>query len=293
MSTIETTQSSFLIRYTAKLIIITEILMICTISVLYITNGKFLPTLIFLFISPLLGGIITGKISKKSKKILFKENFNKYFIITNIVIYILVYLFNFRFNLILATIYGIGALIGFFSSNKNIKQLKENMEKEETNNETFIEGEKIKVKEYNLGKFNGETIREFLKLNELKEENYILAQMVPTIKEYFLYGYFSLSNCNQYILYFDNQKLYFFELGKLSSKSIKNGFFVKFEDLQIEKLKKGLICYKIRIKFKDGSIANLQIIKKVAKLFLQKQYSEKLYNKLLEIKDKSEKEENK
>ena len=286
MSTIETTQSSFLLRYGAVLIVFTELLMICTIIVLYATNGAYIPTFIMLFLSPMLGGILAGKISAKNKNVLFKENLNKYFTIITILLYILVYFFNFRFNVIMAVIYGIGAIIGFFSAKKSIKKLKENMVIDETDSEMFTEGEKISIKEFNLEKFNGETIREFLKKNHLKEENYLLAQMVPTAKEYILYGVFSFSNYIQYILYFDDEKLYFFELSKVTNKTITNGFFVKFEDIQIKKLRKGLISYKIRLEFKDGSIANMQIVKKVARLYLQKKYSEKLYNKLSELKNK-------
>lgn len=286
MSTIETTQSSFLLRYGAVLIVFTELLMICTIIVLYATNGAYIPTFIMLFLSPMLGGILAGKISAKNKNVLFKENLNKYFTIITILLYILVYFFNFRFNVIMAVIYGIGAIIGFFSAKKSIKKLKENMVIDETDSEMFTEGEKISIKEFNLEKFNGETIREFLKKNHLKEENYLLAQMVPTAKEYILYGVFSFSNYIQYILYFDDEKLYFFELSKVTNKTITNGFFVKFEDIQIKKIRKGLISYKIRLEFKDGSMANMQIVKKVSRLFLQKKYSEKLYNKLLELKNK-------
>ena len=286
MSTIETTQSSFLLRYGAVLIIFTELLMIGTIMVLYVTNGAYIPTFIMLFLSPLLGNIIAAKISKRCKKVLLKETLNKYFILMNIIIHILIYFLNFQFNIIMVVIYGIGAMIGFFNAKKTVEKLKENMVIDETDDGTFSEGEKISIKEFNLGKFNGETIREFLKKNHLKEENYLLAQMIPTAKEYILYGAFSFSNYIQFILYFDDEKLYFFELSKLTNKSIKNGFFVKFEDLQIKKLKKGLITYKIRLEFKDGSIANMQIIKKVSRLFLQKKYSEKLFNKLSELKNK-------
>ena len=143
MSTIETTQSSFLLRYGASLIVFTELLMICTIMVLYATSGAYIPTFIMLFLSPLLGGVIAGKISKKSKKVLFKETLNRYFTIITIVLYILIYFFNFRFNMIMAVIYGIGAIIGFFNAKKAVIKLKENMVIDETDSEVFKEGEKI------------------------------------------------------------------------------------------------------------------------------------------------------
>ena len=286
MSTIETTQSSFLLRYGAALIVFTELLMICTVTVLYSTGGAYIPTFIMLFLSPLLGGIFAGKILKKCKKVLFKETIDTYFMIVNIVLYILLYLLNFKFNVILAVIYGIGAIIGFFYAKKSIEKVKETMEINETEEEAFTEGEKIFIKEFHLEKFNGETIREFLKENHLKEENYLLAQIIPTAQEYLLYGLFSFSRYLQYILYFDDEKLYFFELSKFGRKIIKNGFFVKFDDLKIRKLKKRLITYKIQLEFQDKSVNNVQIIKKVPRLFLQKQYSETLYNKLLELKNK-------
>ena len=293
MSKIETTQSSFLLRYGATLIIFIEVFMICTVMVLYATNGAYIPTFIMLFLAPLLGNIITGKIAKKTKKVLFKETFDKYFVIMNIILYILIYFFNFKFNIIMVVIYGLGATIGFLNTKKTIKKFKENIEVSETDGELFNKGEKIKIKQFNLGNLNGENIREFLKLNNLKEENYLLAQIIPTAKEYLLYGAFSVSTYLQYVLYFDDEKLYFFELSKLTNKAIKNGFFAKFEDLKIIKLRKGLISYKVKIEFKDGSIVNMQIAKKVARLFLQKKYSEKLFTKFSELKNKENQEQEK
>ena len=286
MSTIETTQSSFLLRYGALLIVFTELLMICTVIVLYLTGGAYIPTLVMLFLSPLLGSAITVRRLKKYKKVLFKESLNKYFTIISIILYIGIYLFNFRLNVTLLVIYGIGAVIGFLRTKKAIEKMKTNMQTGKSDDERFFEGKKIEVKEFDLRKFNGESIREFLKINQLEEKNYLLAQIIPTVKEYLLYGYFSLSSYIQYIVYFDDKKLYFFELSKLRNTSIKNGFFVKFEDLQIKKLKKGLLAYKIYIEFKDGSKVNMQIPKKVVRMYMQKQYSEKLFNKFSELKNK-------
>lgn len=285
MSTIKTTQNSFLYRYGVSLIIFTELLMICTITILLSTNA-YIPTFIMLCISPLLGGMIAGKIAKKCKSVVFKETFNRNFIIINIVIYILIYFLNFQFNIIMVIIYGIGAFIGFFCANKTIKKFKENMKIEESDAEIFTKGEKIPITEFKLGKTNGESIREFLKMNHLKEENYLLAEMTLTVKEYMMNGMYSLSRAIQYIVYFDDEKLYFFELSKFGRKTIKNGFFVKFDDLKIRKLKKRLITYRIQLEFKDGSVNNIQIIKQVPRLFLQKEYSKKLYNKLSELKNK-------
>ena len=78
------------------------------------------------------------------------------------------------------------------------------------------------------------------------------------------------------------------ELAKFVAQ-IENGFVVKFEDMEIKKIRKGLLTYKIRIEFKDGSKANIQILKRVAKMYAQKQYGQKLFNKFIEIKNKSEK----
>lgn len=286
MSTIETTQSSLLLRYGATLIVFTELFMILTVLVLYLTGGAFIPTLVMLFLSPLLGSVIAGKRLRKYKKVIFKDNINRYFLIINILLYLVLYLLNFRLNITLLVIYGIGAVIGFSRAKKSIETIKANMQADKSNNEVFGDGERIAIKEFDLGKFNGESVREFLKKNRLKEENYLLAQIIPTIREYLLYGYFSLSSYIQYIIYFDDSKLYFFELSKLTNRSIKNGFFIKFKDLQIKKLKKGLFSYKVHLEFKDGSKANLQIPKRVVRMYMQKQYSEKLFHKLSELKNK-------
>lgn len=287
MIIIETTQSTFLLKYGATLIVITELFMICTIMVLYATMGAMAPTLIMLFLSPLLGGLITGKICRKYKKVLFKDTFNKYFIILNIILHIIIYLINFVFNFVLVVIYGIGAVIGFFLARKSILNLKNDIEAQK--DETFSEGEKIPLKKYKMEKFTTENIKKFLTMNKLEDNNYLIAQVVPTAKEYLLYGYFSFSRYAQYILHFNDEKLYFFELSKLTNKSIENGFVVKFEDMEIKKTRKGLLTYKIRIEFKDGSKANIQILKRVAKMYPQKQYGQKLFNKFIEIKNKSEK----
>lgn len=287
MIKIETTQNSFLLKYGAKLIVLTELFIIFTIIILYKTNGELLPTLAMLFLAPLLGGIITGKISKKNdKKVLFKDNFNKSFIIANIIAYAFTYLFNFRLNIMLVTVYIVGAIIGFSKSKKSIEELKNNTEaEEEKQDKAFSEGEKIKIKEYKLEKFDGENIKKFLKMNNLEDNNYLLAQIMPTAKDYILYGYFSLSKYIQFILHFDEEKLYFFELSRTSNKSIKNGFAVEFKDLQVKKAKKGLINYRIHLEFNDESKVNIQIPKKVIKMYAQKQYGEKLYNKCIEIKN--------
>lgn len=258
--------------------------MICTITVL-ITTNQYIPTFIMLFLSPLLGSIIAGKISKKTKSVSFQGNFDKNFLIINMVLYIIVYFFNFQFNLTVFFIYGIGAVIGFLICKKDIQKLKEIMKNEKVE-EIYTMGEKIKVNEFDLGTINGESIREFLKQNNLKEENYVLAKRYPTYIENIMAGGISFSKYEKFLLYFDQQKLYFFEIPKSRKKTIQKGFFINFEDMQMQKLRKGIITYKVRFVLKDESSMNLQIIKKVPKLYLQKQYSEKLYNKLVEIKNK-------
>ena len=50
-------------------------------------------------------------------------------------------------------------------------------------------------------------------------------------------------------------------------------------------LKKRLINYRIHLEFNDESKVNIQIPKKVIKMYAQKQYGEKLYNKCIEIKN--------
>lgn len=247
----------------------------------------YLPTVAMLFLTPLLGNIIAGKISKKCKKVEFKETFFRYFTIINIILYLFIYFDNLEFYIIMAILYVIGAILGFIYVKKDLKNYIKIMETGTSEKEDFTKGEKLDIKEFKLGRLNGESIREFLKNNHLQEENYILAQKIPTIQESMISSIYALSNYTYYIIYFDDKKLYFFELSKMK-KIIKSGFSVNLSDIKIIKLKKRLIIYKIRIECKDGSIINMQIVKKVSRLFLQKKYSEKLYQKLLELKNKEE-----
>ena len=129
MSTIEITQKSFLLRYGAALIIFTELLIICMMIVLYFIGGNYIPALVILFLSPLLGSVIAGRRLKKYKKVLFTEKINKYFIIINVLLYIGIYVMNFKLNVTFIAIYAIGAVIGFFIAKKSVEKIKANMQK--------------------------------------------------------------------------------------------------------------------------------------------------------------------
>ncbi len=284
----KTTQSYFLFKYGLTLFIITALLMSIPVSlIMNNVEGTYIPTLIMIFLAPFLGGIIAGEIAKRSKNVEFKEKFNRNIIILNICIHILIYFSIFTVNIFLIMIYGIGAFIGAYISKKTIEKHKEKIQISKEQAEIFTKGEKLSIQEFKLGKLNGESIREFLKEQNLEEENYLLVEETLTFHEKMMYSAFVIWHTTYYIMYFDDKKLYFFELSKMK-KTIKSGFFVNLKDIKIEKLKKRLIQYKIRIKCKDESIINLRIVKKVSRLFLQKQYSEKLYQKLLELKNKEE-----
>ena len=129
MSTIEITQKSFLLRYGASLFIFIELLIISTIIVSYFTAGASIPTLVMLFLSPLLGSMIVGRRLKKYKKVLFTENLNKYFIIINILLHVGLYLMNLKIDITLIVVYIMGAVVGFFIAKKSVEQIKANMQK--------------------------------------------------------------------------------------------------------------------------------------------------------------------
>ena len=96
--------------------------------VLYFIGGNYIPALVILFLSPLLGSVIAGRRLKKYKKVLFTEKINKYFIIINVLLYIGIYVMNFKLNVTFIAIYAIGAVIGFFIAKKSIEKIKANMQ---------------------------------------------------------------------------------------------------------------------------------------------------------------------
>ena len=270
----------------------TELLMICTIIIIYTTNSNMIPFFIILFFAPLIGGSVAGKVANKSKKILFKETFNKYFIILNIILYVLIYLFNYVFNIYMFSIYGLGAILGTINAKRIINK---NKLKAQKNSEDDLKSEEnLSIKKYKMEKFDSQNIKKFLKSNNLYDDNYIIAQMIPTAKECMIYGIFYFTKYLQYIIHFDKEKLYFFELAKLSNKSIENGFIVYYKDIKIKKVKSRLWRYIIIIEFDNGNKVKLQIVKKMLNFYAQEQYSKKLFEILEEkIKDEKEKMKNK
>ena len=272
---IETRQNSYLVRYAVKLLIFTEIFMFMTIIILYGTLGKIIPTFTMLFLAPLLGGILSGKNVNKNGKILFEEDFYRKFYITNFGMFVAIYLINFRYNLVMFFIYGVGAIIGCLLAKRKIVKFRKNEKEDDNINE-------IKIKEYKMKKFNTDSIKEYLRLNNFEEEDYIFIQILPTFLEKILYGYMSITGYLQYIIHFKNAKIYFFELSAINNKKIKNAFCIELNENNIKKFKKGLINYKFTYTFDDGLKTIIQIPKKVNKLYLQSQYAEKFFNEYIE-----------
>lgn len=288
MINIETTQSSFLLRYAGMLTLVTEILTILTMIVMYTVSIDIIMLFAILFFTPLLSGIIASKIVKRNKKVLFKKNYTINFILLNIILYTVLYFLNYTINIYMFSIYISGALLGMINSYIIINKIR-NKEKNADANKNIDNTEENLIKKYKMEKFDAENIKKFLELNKLKDDNYFIAQIVPKTKDYFLYGMFSFSKFSQYIVHFDDEKLYFFELSRISNKSIENSFIVYYKDMKVKKIKSGILNYIVILELDKGNKAKLQILKKIYNFYAQEQYSKKLIqmlNKKTDVKNK-------
>ena len=266
----------------------TEIFMLITRMIYYATDKSAVPIFIMFCLTPILGGIITKNIAKRNKTVSFTNSFWIIFCVVNIVAYLIIYFINYRFNITLLVVYMIGALIGFIKAIKEMKKLKSaKIEDKESN--IFVSGQEIKVKNYRLDKINEESIQKFLKTIRLKDSNYLLAQITPGFKNIVIYGNFLLFRHLQYIIYFTDEELYFFELYKIKKEDIKNAIIVKYKDIKVKKITKGWLFYKIKLKFENGKKVKIKIPKVLKNLYTQKLYGERLLEKLKEIKSNNNK----
>ena len=117
------TQRKFIILYNVLLLIAIEIFMILLISISE-ENASLTTIILTIFLTPILGNMLVMSTVKKYIGICTENNFNKVFLIGNVVVYIFAYLFALKFNIVLVSVYTIGAVIGHLISVKIIKRIK-------------------------------------------------------------------------------------------------------------------------------------------------------------------------
>lgn len=130
-----------------------------------------------------------------------------------------------------------------------------------------------------MDKFDDESIREFLRINNLSEDNYFFATKSPLSVDYALFGYASLVN---YIVKFDYSKVYFFELSRLSNKNIESCITVNIDEIKEIKEHSFIgITHNIKIVFTNKKTFVLQANKKIKQIEMQ---SESLNSFIYELK---------
>lgn len=117
------TQRKFIILYNVLLLIAIEIFMILLISISE-ENASLTTIILTIFLTPILGNMLVMSTVKKYIGKFTENNFNKVFLIGNVVVYIFAYLFALKFNIVLVSVYTIGAVIGHLISVKIIKRIK-------------------------------------------------------------------------------------------------------------------------------------------------------------------------
>ena len=275
------TQRKFFIIYAILLLVAIEIFMILTIN-LTVASKSIVTALITLFLSPLLGSLIVMTTVKKYIGKFTEDNFNKVFRIISILIYMLGYLIVLTPNMVLLSAYIIGAVIGYLSNKKIIEKMKEKyIEKE-----SFFENTK-KIKPYEFEKLKSENIQEFLKINKITGVEFLIAKIQPIKKKYVLWK--KSIKLPTYIICFDNQYMYFFELTKKTKEYTEKGYVLEMDKFMVNRTKEKSSKYILELEFEEGNIFNVYIPKTYRRLEIQKENSKKLYEKLININKEKEK----
>jgi len=107
------TQRKFIILYNVLLLIAIEIFMILLISISE-ENASLTTIILTIFLTPILGNMLVMSTVKK-----YIGKFTE-----NNLVYIFAYLFALKFNIVLVSVYTIGAVIGHLISVKIIKRIK-------------------------------------------------------------------------------------------------------------------------------------------------------------------------
>lgn len=280
----EITQKRFFFMYGVSLIFYTELFMILEILIISFSKMAMIPTLLVLLMAPLLGGIVALNQSKKNKTIVLENNYQAIFFIINTILYLAIYFFNLKFNILLFLFFILGAVISCFINKRKIDKMK--LEYREENKKDFFKYEQ-KIKKYEFEKFNIENIKEFFKINKIDTDKFLLGKVKPIKKEYVLW---SDNTVLKYILCFNTNEIYFFEITKKTKEYIEKGLIIEMDKIFVKNMKEGMRNYKIEIEIEnEGTRFYLYIPKKARNINMQNEIGKQLY-KQLENKNTDRKE---
>ena len=125
--------------------------------------------------------------------------------------------------------------------------------------------EKNIVKQYTFTALRNESIRDFLIMNGLNADDYIYATIVPGLTSTFLMGSVSIVGMVNYIIAFDKDNIYMFELSRLSNKSIEDCLILDVNAIKEVKTKSVVfgIARRITLVFEDNQKVSFQTNKKI------------------------------
>lgn len=208
--------------------------------------GEVVTSLILVILLPLISCIISCKLAIKNKKIVATSALNKNIIIAVTVSYVISYLLIFNISAFTAAIQAIMFIFVYKYVKKAINKVvvsdvndnflnQENISNyKETSNagvmsDTF--GGSL-IKEYKLEKFDDENISQFLIQNNLNPSNYVFATIRQNTASILMLSAqastLTMRNC---IIAYDENRLYMFELSRLSDKKIVNAYTIEREEM--------------------------------------------------------------
>jgi|GEM_PF-4835128 len=114
-------------------------------------------------------------------------------------------------------------------------------------------------------------ITEYFRNNNMQVDGYFFANDTLSMGQYALVGPLAAVNGNFFLIAFDKKLVYFFELSKLSAKTIVNSESFSWESVKINKCSNFLfgICYRIKMEV-NGQKMSLQANKKIRNIVNQR-----------------------
>lgn len=281
----EITMKSMLVWYGISIVAFTVTIMV--IAQLVVTT--MIGVTASLLLVPLISSMISIKIAIGKKKVRIIDEYKRRILITNIIAFAVAYWLVFEINILILALYIVGVIFAHLYSSKKISNAVEGKiatEKmgqvgmDNSNTSTIVETDSSNglIKQYKLAVFNDASVREFLTMNHLNGDNYVFASLIPGMTSTFLFGSLASLAMTNYIIVFDDSKIYMFELSKLSNKVIEDCMTVEISTIKAMKTKSVVfgIAKRITIEFENKERITLQMNKKVAGLKEQTEVIERI-----------------
>ncbi len=297
----EKTQSSVVVNYAIWFIVFSTIIIGIVDGFYIILKLDVWVRVIEFILFPIISAVLASKIVLGNSKIILNKNksIKKQFLISEIIAFVVSYfMYTSAINLVIVILYLVLCFISSLIGNNALNKALNNSDNSNTNTEnnsikvndtnninttniindasiseviadtsTNPNGNSNIIKQYEFDKLSNDTITEFLNKCNLSSENYFFAIGMPSMSAYALMGSFAgMAKMVNYIITYDLDNIYMFELSRLTNKIIENCIIVKREDIENISVKSGMfgIVRKINIKLKNKTKYNLQANKKAA-----------------------------